>query len=89
MFCNLFLLIVIEVNTSCDNPFSLKIEIMQIFKIIIGLILGMASVLTMFSMLFEERGAGLVGGFIGFILVGGLALWLIISGINGNQRNEK
>ncbi len=59
---------------------------MQIAKIISGSIIGLFSLFTMIQMAGEESGAGLIGAFIGFLLIGGLAVWLIYSGIKGKNK---
>jgi|GEM_PF-2575999 len=58
-----------------------KIKNMKTLKIIIGAILGIASLVTIIQVASEESGAGLLGASIGFILLGGLSVWLIYSGI--------
>ena len=63
---------------------------MQTFKIILGVIIGFATLKTMIEMIGEESGAGLAGAFTGFLILGGLAGWLIYSGITGGEKkNEK
>lgn len=59
---------------------------MNTVKIIVGAVLGFFSLITMVQMAGEERGAGLAGAFTGFLVFGGLAAWLISSGIKGNQK---
>lgn len=59
---------------------------MQTLKIIIGVILAIAVTNVMITTAGEEKGAGLAGAFTGFILIGGLAGWLIYSGIQGNNK---
>lgn len=59
---------------------------MQPLKIIIGVILSIAVTNVMITTAGEERGAALAGAFTGFILIGGLAIWLIYSGIQGNSK---
>ena len=54
---------------------------MRILKIIVGAILGIASLATVIQVAGEESGAGLFGALIGFILLGGLSVWLIYSGL--------
>jgi len=54
---------------------------MKTLKIIVGAILGIASLETIIQVAGEENGAGLFGAFIGFILLGGLSVWLIYSGL--------
>jgi hypothetical protein len=54
---------------------------MKTFKIIIGAILGIASLVTIVQVAGEESGASLFGAFIGFVLLGGLSVWLIYSGL--------
>jgi len=59
-------------------------------KIIIGVIIGFFALMTMVQMAGEESGAGLMGAFIGFLIIGGLACWLIFSGLKDNQKlNDK
>jgi hypothetical protein len=63
---------------------------MSTIKIISGIIIGFFAFVTLIQMVGEERGAGLVGGFIAFLLVAGFSIWLINSGLNGNiKRNRK
>ena len=63
---------------------------MQTAKIIIGAILGLFALKTMVQMAKEESGAGLVGAFIGFLIIGGIAGLLIYSGMKGlEKKNEK
>ena len=59
---------------------------MQVLKIILGIIIGIAALITMVEAFGEERGAGLGGAFIGFLLIGGLAFWLIKSGMEGMNK---
>lgn len=54
---------------------------MNTIKIILGIILALASISTLFQTLGEESGAGLGGALFGFVLISGLSLWLIITGI--------
>ncbi len=62
---------------------------MQTAKIIIGIIIGFFALITLVQMAGEESGAGLGGVFTGFILIGGLAGWLIYSGVKGNEKKKK
>lgn len=59
---------------------------MNTFKIIIGVILAIASINVIITMAGEEQGAGLAGAFTAFIALGGLAGWLIYSGIQGSRK---
>jgi hypothetical protein len=59
---------------------------MQIIKIIIGIFIGICAIKVMVQMASEESGAGLLGAVIGFLIIGGLAGWLIYSGINGRKK---
>lgn len=63
---------------------------MQTFKVILGLILGVAAIVTMVQMAGEEKGAGLAGAFTGFLILGGIAGWLIYSGTKskGDGKNK-
>ncbi|MFV0418717.1 MAG: hypothetical protein ACK5KT_08315 [Dysgonomonas sp.] len=54
---------------------------MKIFKTIVGSIIGIASIVTLTQMIGEEQGGGLIGVFMGFLILGGLSGWLIYSGI--------
>jgi hypothetical protein len=62
---------------------------MSTIKIIAGIIIGFFSFVTLIQMVGEERGAGLVGVFIGFLLVAGFSVWLINSGLNGNKKRNR
>ena len=55
---------------------------MKILKIVIGIILAIASISVMAGMANEESGAGLGGAITGFLIIGGLAAWLIYSGLS-------
>ena len=55
---------------------------MKILKIVIGIILAIASISVMAEMANEESGAGLGGAITGFLIIGGLAAWLIYSGLS-------
>jgi flagellar motor component MotA len=61
---------------------------MQIAKIIIGAIIGLIGLFTMIQIAGEESGAGLAGAFIGVLLLGILAGWLIYSGIKETKKNK-
>jgi len=60
---------------------------MKTFKVIIGIILAIASLNVMITMAGEEQGAGLAGAVTAFIILGGIASWLIYSGMQGNSKN--
>ena len=59
---------------------------MQAFKVILGLILGIAAIGTMIQMAGEEQGAGLGGAVTGFLLLGGISVWLIYSGTKSKKK---
>ena len=61
---------------------------MQTFKIILGIVLAIAAINVMSTMAGEEQGAGLAGAFTGFLILGGIALWLIYTGIQGNSKKQ-
>jgi hypothetical protein len=57
---------------------------MRTFKIIIGIVLGLFSLITIVQVAGEESGAGLAGAITGFIIFEGIAIWLIYSATNKN-----
>jgi hypothetical protein len=61
---------------------------MKTLKVIIGAILGFCAIKVMVEMASEESGAELFGAFIGFLLIGGLAGWLIYSGLKSTKKKE-
>lgn len=56
---------------------------------ILGVILGIASVVTLIQMSGESRGEEFIGVLIGFLLLGGLAGWLIYSGTKSDKNDNK
>ena len=61
---------------------------MKVFKLVFGLILGIAAIVTILGMLGEEQGAGLGGALTGFVILMGIAIWLIFSAIKGFEKQS-
>lgn len=59
---------------------------MKALKIILGVILGLGAINAMIVMGGEESGAGLAGAVTGFVILGGIAGWLIYSGMNHKSK---
>lgn len=59
---------------------------MKTFKIVIGIVLIIASLVTMSEVSGSDtQGAGLTGSITGFLLIGGLGIWLIYSGSKSDK----
>jgi len=61
---------------------------MKVFKLVFGLILGIAAIVTILGMLGEEQGAGLGGALTGFVIIMAIAIWLIFSAIKGFEKQS-
>jgi len=62
---------------------------MKTLKIVLGIILGIASVVTLSQLSGgEAQGAGLAGSLTGFALMAGLAGWLIYSGCKSTPKKD-
>ncbi|NDW09405.1 hypothetical protein [Dysgonomonas sp. 520] len=60
---------------------------MKTFKLILGVILAIASLVTLSQLSGgDAQGAGLAGSLTGFLLIGGLAAWLIYSGTKSDNK---
>lgn len=62
---------------------------MKKIKIVVGIIIAIASITVLTETLRYEHGAGLGGGVFGFLIIACLAIWLIYSGISVEKSNEK
>lgn len=60
---------------------------MQTVKIILGVILAIASINVIITMSAEEKGAGLAGAITGFLILASIAGWLIYSGTKKSKSN--
>lgn len=58
---------------------------MNVIKIILGVIMGIAWLLTLIETIKNEYGFGLLGGLMGSALTAALIYWLISSGMKGFQ----
>jgi len=61
---------------------------MKAVKIIVGLVIGIFSLVTFIQMAGQESGAGLNGAFFAFLIFGGLSAWLIYSGLKSNDTSN-
>lgn len=60
---------------------------MQTLKIIIGVIFAISAISVTITMAEKEQGAGLFGAMTGCLIFIAISIWLIYSGIKGNNKN--
>ncbi|GAB2622556.1 hypothetical protein GCM10027035_17950 [Emticicia sediminis] len=63
--------------------------LMKLFKLILGIVIGIFSLITLIQELGQgHQGAALMGTLTGFVIIGGISFLLIRSGLNENNKNS-
>jgi ABC-type nickel/cobalt efflux system permease component RcnA len=62
---------------------------MKTIKILVGIVFAIAAVNVLITMANKEQGTGLAGAMSGFLILAGVSVWLLYSGIKSKTKTKK